>query len=355
MAGETNTGWVRLYRSTLGWEWFGDPLTLQLWVVCLLKANWQPLRWQGTTIGRGSFVTSVEKLCATTGQTARQIRTRLERLQASGEIEVRATNRKSIITICKFDTYQSVEMENDKLPTNCYGDFPEVAFDQTQKNDELNDELKTAVSACSVDGCCGWDTVGDEPDDKQPTNKRQTQLFSSDNNIRIYKEIKELKESLSSRARASEAERETFFEIFFFKNFVNPDYEVERFCANYEASGWIRKNGRPVVDRAALARAWTQEDKNAAPRFNAEFLAGYRRFYDAIKQRDSSLAPFFLHDLEQVFIDTGHKRLTFRCSQRMAAAIEANILCFREHFFDKHFTGWELRYQIPKILTNHHV
>ena len=56
-------------------------------------------------------------------------------------------------------------------------------------------------------------------------------------------EYKELKESLSSRARAAEAERETFFEIFFFKNFQNPDYEVERFCANYEASGWIRKNG----------------------------------------------------------------------------------------------------------------
>ena len=74
MANETNTGWVRLYRSTLGWEWFDDPLTLQLWVVCLLKANYLPTRWRGVEIERGAFVTSVDGLCAETGQTTRQIR-----------------------------------------------------------------------------------------------------------------------------------------------------------------------------------------------------------------------------------------------------------------------------------------
>lgn len=55
MANETNTGWVRLYRSTLGWEWFDDPLTLQLWVVCLLKANYLPTRWRGVEIERRGF------------------------------------------------------------------------------------------------------------------------------------------------------------------------------------------------------------------------------------------------------------------------------------------------------------
>ena len=300
MANETNIGWVRLYRSTLGWEWFCDPLALQLWVVCLLKANHAPTRWQGIEIERGSFVASVDKLCAATGQTARQIRTRLSHLQTSGELTIKTTNKYSIITVCKYDVYQPIADDSDKQ------------------------------------------------NDNQPTNDRQTtdnQTTTNNNN----KELNNYKESLSfACTHATTAEKESFFKIFFFKNFINPDYEVERFCANYEASGWIRKNGQVATDRPALARTWTQEDKNAAPRFNADFLAKYRRFYGLAKQTNPALAPIFIHDLELVFIDAERKRLTFRCTRQMVEAVEANIRFFRDNFFDKHFAGWTLHYQTPR-------
>lgn len=350
MANETNTGWVRLYRSTLNWEWFDDPLTLQLWIVCLLKANYLPTRWRGVEIERGAFVTSVDSLCAETGQTTRQIRTRLARLQASGEISIRATNCKSIITVCKFDTYQPLENENDKRPTNSYEDLRRVPGKKVAKIDKPNDKPQHPIINSNTGNYSDNTEQNDKQNDNQSTNDRQTQLFSSDNSIRIYKEeYKELKESLSSRARAKKAEREIFFEIFFFKNFINPDHEVERFCANYEASGWIRKNGQAATDRPALARTWTQEDKNAAPRFNADFLAKYRRFYGLVKQTNPALAPIFIHDLELVFIDADRRRLTFRCTRRMAEAVEANVRFFRDNFFDKHFAGWTLHYQTPRI------
>ena len=218
------------------------------------------------------------------------------------------------------------------------------------KIDKPNDKPETPIININTDDYSDNTEQNDKQNDNQSTNDRQTQLFSSDNSIRIYKEeYKELKESLSSRARAKEAERETFFEIFFFKNFINPDYEVERFCANYEASGWIRKNGQAAIDRPALARTWTQEDKNATPRFNADFLAKYRRFYGLAKQMNPALAPIFIHDLELVFIDAERKRLTFRCTRQMAEAVEANVRFFRDNFFDKHFAGWTLHYQTPRI------
>lgn len=348
MANETNIGWVRLYRSTLGWEWFDDPLTLQLWVVCLLKANYLPTRWRGVEIERGAFVTSVDGLCAETGQTTRQIRTRLARLQASGEISVRATNCKSIITVCKFDTYQPLENENDKRSTNSYEGLRRVPGKKVDKIDKQNDKPKSPATNSNASDYSDKPEQIDKQNDNQSTNDRQTQLFSSDNNIRIYKDIKNKNNLSFACAHATETEKEIFFEIFFFKNFINPDYEVERFCANYEASGWIRKNGQQVVDRPALARTWTQEDPKAAPRFNADFLAKYRRFYGLAKQVNPALAPTFIHDLELVFIDVERKQMTFRCSRRMAETIEAAIRFFRDNFFDKYFAGWTLRYQTPR-------
>lgn len=337
MANETNTGWVRLYRSTLNWEWFCDPLTLQLWVVCLLKANYAPTRWQGIEIERGSFVTSVDGLCTATKQTTRQIRTRLARLQASGEISVRATNHKSIITICKFDTYQPIDGNNDKRPTNSYEVFPRVHVNKDAKIDKRNDKPEKHVNSCYNDDYIQTSDKSDKPNDNQSTNDRQTQLFSSDNSIRIYKDIKNKNNLPFACAHATETEKESFFEIFFFKNFQRPDYEVERFCANYEASGWIRKNGQPVVDRPALARTWTQEDPKAAPRFPDDFLKKWRILYGDAKRKDPAAAWLIIHGLRGVAIQPGN--LTLICSPELGGLIDKYWQSYFVRFFSKFFNG----------------
>lgn len=346
MANETNIGWVRLYRSALTWEWFCDPYTLQLFVVCLLKANYTPTRWQGVEIERGAFITSVNNLCTMTGQTPRQIRTRLIRLQTSGEISVTATNSKSIITICKFDTYQPANCESDKRPTNSYEGFSGVTKRKGAKIDEQNDELKTAVNDCGYDCCESSDAKSDKQNDTRPTNDRQTQLFSSDNSIRIYKDIKNKKNLSVACAHATGAERENFFEIFFFKNFQNPEQEVERFCANYEASGWVRKNGQPAVDRSALARTWTQENKTAAPRFNADFLKRYRELFAMAKQRNPAAAALLIHDLQGVSIT--ENRIDLACSNRLMETIERSLDFFKANFFAKYYAGRAIHYRVQR-------
>lgn len=245
--------------------------------------------------------------------------------------------------------------EMDELTTLCFG-FIRASLDANAKKyyaecEQNRENGRKGGRPKKADGLEENRTVfsGSGGFSSKPEVKHENPIESvSDSDIDSESDSVSVSVSVSE-SETREEERETFFEIFFFKNFQNPDYEVERFCANYEASGWIRKNGQAAIDRPALARTWTQEDKNAAPRFNADFLAKYRRFYGLVKQTNPALAPIFIHDLELVFIDAERKRLTFRCTRQMAEAVEANVRLFRDNFFDKHFAGWTLHYQTLRI------
>lgn len=104
-----NKGWIKLHRRLLDWEWYSDTNMVRLFLHLLLKANSSDRRWQGREVPRGSLVTSRATLEAETGLSQKTIRTCLARLIATGEIEVEATHRFSIITICNFGDYQASE------------------------------------------------------------------------------------------------------------------------------------------------------------------------------------------------------------------------------------------------------
>jgi hypothetical protein len=81
--------------------------------------------------------------------------------------------------------------------------------------------------------------------------------------VNILKE-KDTNVSLSNaHTCASEEERERFLEIFTFeKNYPNPQQEVERFVAHYDATGWCRKDCTiPVKNKEALARMWKPQQE----------------------------------------------------------------------------------------------
>lgn len=116
-------GYIKLFRKIQDWGWYDDPNTLALWVHLLVDANWKDnAEWHGETIERGSLITSVAKLSADTGLSDRQVRTALSHLVSTGEIVMKATNKWTKITICKYDTYQSASLDecqaDDEQPTN---------------------------------------------------------------------------------------------------------------------------------------------------------------------------------------------------------------------------------------------
>jgi hypothetical protein len=81
-------------------------------------ANWQDKKWQGETIKRGQFITSTNNLSIQTGMSVKQVRNRIKRLEDTNEIVTERTNKYTKITVCKYDTYQSMEIEEGKQKAN---------------------------------------------------------------------------------------------------------------------------------------------------------------------------------------------------------------------------------------------
>lgn len=102
-------GWTKLHRKILDWEWFTSPSTLQLFIYLLLRANKEDKKWRGILIKRGQLVTSVATISEETKLSTQQVRTSLNRLKSTNEITSKTTNRFTLVTVCKYESYQLYE------------------------------------------------------------------------------------------------------------------------------------------------------------------------------------------------------------------------------------------------------
>lgn len=105
MAG--NVGFITLHRKIADWEWYHDAPTLCLFVHLLLMANFTEGRFKGRVIKRGQLATSLRSLATHTGLSIQQTRTALEHLLSTHEITHEPTPQYSVITIVKYDEYQT--------------------------------------------------------------------------------------------------------------------------------------------------------------------------------------------------------------------------------------------------------
>lgn len=158
-------------------------------------------------------------------------------------------------------------------------------------------------------------------------------------------------ESLSVRdARASAEptpeERENFFKIFLLKKFRNPQAEVERFIAHYQATGWTRK-GEKIVDRAALAQAWAEE-KGERPRlFPPLFVQCWAEIYDELTPR-ADCGPMF-RDLAAVGITIDREIIITSKSPGgdLREFIEQHLEVVKK-VLQKFYPQHSIRYRIPR-------
>lgn len=102
-------GWIKMFRRFLEWEWYDQTSMVRLFLHILLKANYEDKKWHGVVIKRGQFVTSFANLSAETGLSLQVVRSCLDKLQRTGEVNKQSTSQYTIITVCKYADYQQIE------------------------------------------------------------------------------------------------------------------------------------------------------------------------------------------------------------------------------------------------------
>lgn len=106
-------GWIKLHRKMLGWEFYRDTNTKVVFLHLLLNANYEDKTWRGIEIKRGQLITSVKHLSEELNLSTQQIRTSLNKLkdnkQNNKQITIKTTNKYTLVTIEKYDLYQSYD------------------------------------------------------------------------------------------------------------------------------------------------------------------------------------------------------------------------------------------------------
>ena len=151
------TGWIKIHRKFLDWEWFNKSEAVHLFMYLVLKANHKDGQWQGIDIKKGQFVTSFGKISSDTGISLQTIRTLLKKFEKTNEINIQTTNKFTIVTLCKYECYQqeneptNTQLTNEQQTTN--KQLTTNKNDKKEKKEinipELSEYLAFAIQECS--------------------------------------------------------------------------------------------------------------------------------------------------------------------------------------------------------------
>ena len=167
-------GWLKLYRSILDSAVFQDPEVLKVWIwlLCNVAFEQHDTMCYGKVIHLkpGQIATGRKKIAQCTDLNETKVYRALTVLKSLGNIEIKATNKYSIITVVNWDKYQE---ENGKRTSS------EQQTNSKKTSEEQQDDSKTTQHKNGKNGkkekniyvCSFFQSVWDEYPKKLGKNK----------------------------------------------------------------------------------------------------------------------------------------------------------------------------------------
>lgn len=150
------TGHVKLHCKIQDWEWYSTPYMFHLFMHLVMCANTEDRKRSGRIVRRGQVLTTLNRLVEETGISKRSIRTCLERLQDTGEIQIETTKLFSIITVENYESYQ-IDIDEDEtvkeqapVQTELPLDVPSVAAPKAEKPKRPNKKAEKQTSIITL-------------------------------------------------------------------------------------------------------------------------------------------------------------------------------------------------------------
>lgn len=139
-------GFMFLPRDIRKWGWYKDSKMVHMLIHLMLEAQYQDNDCRGIKLKRGQLLTGRKQLSEETGLTEREVRTTIKRLANDQQITIRTTNKFSIITVCNYDSWQSLQNTNDQQTTNRITTVDQQNDHIQINNKEIEEEKDTKVS-----------------------------------------------------------------------------------------------------------------------------------------------------------------------------------------------------------------
>lgn len=104
---DDSVGWIKLYRKIQDWNYYKETGMLHVFIHLLLNAVY--LKSSDATLERGQLVMSHSTIQKDTGLSISKVKTCLQKLQSSGEIQISKSpsSRTNLITVTKYSHYQA--------------------------------------------------------------------------------------------------------------------------------------------------------------------------------------------------------------------------------------------------------
>lgn len=173
------SGFIKLNRKILNWEWYKDNNVKVLFLHLLLKANWKPTIYKGKEIPRGSLITTIPTLSTDLGLTIQQIRTAIIKLKSTDEITDYKIGKSTVFIIQNYGKYQDDNRLNNGLSTDYQLDEQPInnSFSNANLTDTINRRNNNSKNIeTKKDICCSEPVPVSEPV-TEPTADEAESLF----------------------------------------------------------------------------------------------------------------------------------------------------------------------------------